>query len=228
MFIAIPVRPLATSLPIPQREGLLLVVLAIALHGAIIVSLHRGSAVQTSVSAPHEIELLRVVPVPPVQLPPPPELPRPHLRETPPAPSMPAAALRTEVPQAPIPEAMTVPQNLTAAKSSGPLEAAVPPPAPHVEEQTEPNGFAGYLNNPPPAYPKVAQRLGLQGHVLLRVHVLASGKVDSVEVRHSSGNAILDDAALAAVKGWTFAPAKRGSIAIDAWAQVPIDFRLAS
>jgi len=33
---------------------------------------------------------------------------------------------------------------------------------------------AGYLNNPPPAYPAVASRLGLQGTVLLRVVFLAT------------------------------------------------------
>ena len=119
----------------------------------------------------------------------------------------------------------------TASRSTGPVEAVpTPPPAPpKVEEPiTEPNGFAGYLNNPPPAYPKAAQRLGMQGRVLLRVHVLASGQVAAVEIRQSSGKSLLDEAALSAVRNWTFAPAKRGSTPAEAWTQVPIDFKLAS
>ena len=128
---------------------------------------------------------------------------------------------------------MTVAENLTAAKTSGPVAAVPTPPPPpaapvHVEEPvTEPTGYAGYLNNPAPVYPKAAQRLGMQGRVLLRVRVLASGQVGALEVKQGSGRELLDEAALAAVKNWTFAPAKRGSIAIDAWALVPIEFKLA-
>ena len=104
-----------------------------------------------------------------------------------------------------------------------------PPPAPKVEEPvTEANGSAAYLNNPPPSYPKAAQRLGLQGRVLLRVQVLASGQVGAIEVKQSSGKTVLDDAALAAVKAWVFTPSKRGKTPIDGWTQVPIEFRIAS
>jgi protein TonB len=146
-------------------------------------------------------------------------------------PPPPPAALRTQAAEAPQPNTMAVTENLSAAKSSGPVAAIpTPPPAPpaRVEEPvTEPSGYAGYLNNPVPVYPKAAQRMGMQGRVVLRVRVLASGQVGEVEVRQSSGRALLDEAALTAVKGWTFAPAKRGNTAIDAWTQVPIDFKLA-
>jgi len=70
--------------------------------------------------------------------------------------------------------------------------AAPPAPLPpKVEEPiTEANGSAAYLTNPPPAYPKAAQRLGLQGHVLLRVQVLANGHVGALEVKQSSGKTL--------------------------------------
>jgi protein TonB len=66
----------------------------------------------------------------------------------------------------------------------------------------------------------------LQGTVLLRVHVLPDGHADSVEVRQSSGARALDEAALEAVRHWTFVPAMRGKTALAGWATVPIEFKL--
>jgi protein TonB len=91
---------------------------------------------------------------------------------------------------------------------------------------TEPKGYAGYLNNPAPTYPPAAQLRRLQGRVLLKVHVLASGQPDSVDVAQSSGFDILDAAAVKAVAAWSFDPAKRGSKPIDGWVNVPINFKL--
>jgi len=123
---------------------------------------------------------------------------------------------------------MAVAENLQAQQTVGPVVSAPPAPsAPKgVEPVTEPIGFAGYLNNPPPVYPRAAQRLNQQGRVILRVHVLASGQVGNVEIKQSSGTPLLDDAAVNAVKLWTFAPSKRGSTPIDGWATVPIDFKI--
>lgn len=61
---------------------------------------------------------------------------------------------------------------------------------------------------------------------MLRVMVKASGAPETVALRQSSGTAILDEAALAAVKGWRFVPAHQGDQAIDHWVDVPIRFRL--
>jgi len=104
--------------------------------------------------------------------------------------------------------------------------AVAPPPPPPPEIVTEARGFAGYKNNPAPAYPAVAQRRGLEGTVLLKVHVLANGSADDVQVSKSSGQVILDEAAIKAVLGWTFDPAKRGKTPIDGYVSVPIIFKL--
>jgi protein TonB len=181
------------------------------------------------------MELVRpqpeIKPEPPKPAPPPPKKMEPPKAVEPPKPSpLPPAALRTAPAEAPVANTLTVAENLTATRTSGPVVAAppAPPPPPKVEEPvTEANGSAAYLNNPPPDYPKAAQRLSLQGRVLLRVQVLASGRVGTLEVKQSSGKPVLDEAALAAVRGWVFTPAKRGSTAIDGWTQVPIEFRLA-
>ncbi len=104
--------------------------------------------------------------------------------------------------------------------------AAAPPPPPPSEAVTAPFGRAGYLNNPPPEYPALAARLKWEGTVLLRVRVLSTGRVDSVEVAKSSGHKVLDDQAMQTVRAWLFTPSKRGATAIDGWATVPIEFKI--
>ncbi|WP_277750583.1 energy transducer TonB [Janthinobacterium sp. 17J80-10] len=113
------------------------------------------------------------------------------------------------------------------------VTVAAPPPAPPApvaapvqETVTQATGYAGYLHNPPPAYPANAQRMGLEGKVILRVRVLATGKPSNVEIQNSSGRKMLDEAAIAAVQGWMFAPARRGDTPVDGWATVPIEFKL--
>ncbi|WP_333873990.1 energy transducer TonB [Methylobacter sp.] len=113
----------------------------------------------------------------------------------------------------------------TAVQTDAPVVSA--PPAPPVEEKvTEPRGGAGYLDNPAPVYPEIAMDRGWEGKVLMKVHVLASGKPDNVSVLKSSGKPVLDDEAVRTVKKWSFAPATRGKTPIDGWVTVPISFKL--
>jgi protein TonB len=80
---------------------------------------------------------------------------------------------------------------------------------------------------PAPAYPHAAVMRGIQGTVMLRIHVDASGMPMEVSVEKSSGSRILDEAALKFVKShWRFVPAQSGGQAIDAWGLVPIEFAL--
>lgn len=113
-----------------------------------------------------------------------------------------------------------------AAPAAAPVAAATVAPAP---TPITPARFdADYLHNPQPAYPPASRRLGEQGTVLLRVHVGADGRAGHVEIRHGSGYARLDRAALDAVALWRFVPARRGSEPIAAWVQVPVTFELES
>jgi protein TonB len=117
-------------------------------------------------------------------------------------------------------------------------EAAIPPPptpvagtsplAVDVAATIPPSFRADYLSNPPPTYPRRARRAGLEGTVRLKVRVTAAGAPDTVEIETSSGFETLDLAALNAVKGWQFVPARRGADRIDAWVIVPVVFRLES
>lgn len=86
--------------------------------------------------------------------------------------------------------------------------------------------FPLYRENPAPAYPSLARRRRYQGTVLLDVLVNAEGKVGKVRLFKTSGHAILDKAALAAVQGWQFVPGRRGEENIDMWVWVPVRFVL--
>ncbi|NWD90666.1 energy transducer TonB, partial [Pseudomonas sp. K5002] len=104
--------------------------------------------------------------------------------------------------------------------------APAPPAPPAPAPVTPASANAAYLKNPAPEYPSLAQRRGWEGTVLLRVHVLATGKPGEIQIQKSSGRQQLDEAALAAVKRWSFVPAKQGDVAQDGWVSVPIDFKI--
>ena len=109
--------------------------------------------------------------------------------------------------------------------TGGPAVQAPPPPPPPAPVLEAKEG-ANYLKNPRPPYPRIAQREGWEGTVLLRVRVLPSGKPGGIAAQKSSGRGVLDNAAVEAVASWTFVPATQGGAPIAGWVNVPIDFRL--
>jgi protein TonB len=83
-----------------------------------------------------------------------------------------------------------------------------------------------YAKNPKPHYPQEARLKGYEGEVILKVEVLADGRVGQIEVKNSSGFEVLDRSALATVKQWKFVPAKQGEKNIPLWVNIPIKFQL--
>ena len=218
---------------VSRRNYLVLGAVIVGLHvAAFWVYLHTPS---TPYVVPHKSEVMiefakPVVIPPPVVEPPPPPPPPKVQRETPPPRSTPA--LRTPPADQNITaDDMTVKENTEAPKSTSPVVAdapaapPAPPAAPKEEPITEAFGGAGYLNNPAPEYPPAADRQGLSGKVLLKVHVLPDGSVGAIEVKKSSGYKILDNAAIKTVQGWKFNPAKRGNTPIEGNVTVPIDYQ---
>lgn len=122
----------------------------------------------------------------------------------------------------PVPETEPQPQELTQTEAEQPAQETQEA----TEALTEPTFEAAYLRNKPPAYPHRARKLRQQGTVELRVRVSAEGAPVELAVLQSSGVALLDKAALSAVRQWRFVPAKRGSTAMEAWVVVPIHFKL--
>ncbi len=68
---------------------------------------------------------------------------------------------------------------------------------------------------------------GHEGTVLLELEVLTSGRPGTIHILHSSGHQLLDQAALRAVRGWVFRPARRFQKPVPFWVEIPITFRLA-
>jgi len=229
-----------------RREGFLLGGLVLVLHGAVIYWAAQQTTPPLPVVAPEippmTIEFSQpappvVEPAPPpppqaVEPPPPPEPPPPvedELATKPPPPPKPKPKPTPKPVPKPVAKPVPVPAPPKAAEPAPPAPVAAPPApaaAPAPAPATPPSANAGYLKNPAPEYPSLAQRRGWEGTVLLRVHVLASGKPGEIQVQTSSGRQALDDAALAAVKRWSFVPAKQGNVAQDGWVSVPIDFKI--
>lgn len=115
------------------------------------------------------------------------------------------------------------------APASAPAKEAVraaPKADAPIGKITPPVFNAAYLRNPEPVYPVSARRRGEQGTVMLKVLVTREGTAASVSVDKTSGFAVLDQAALEAVRKWRFAPARHGAEPVESAVLVPIVFRL--
>lgn len=180
----------------------------LALEEEVVVPVKQENKVQITLSRP------RPVPPPPVVKPQP---PKPKVVPLKPQKPKPQPKL---VEEAPVVDTRPI-------VADAPPTPAPPAPAPVVEEKiTLPSAGANYLNNPAPEYPEIAQERGWEGKVLMKVHVLENGKPDSVVVVKSSGQKVLDDAAVKTVYKWSFVPAKRGETPIAGNVTIPITFNL--
>jgi protein TonB len=219
-------------------DYVLLGALALWVHGTLVSHLDKDMFAQELIEPAKEppkvqINLVRPQPPKPIVQPPPPPPPK---AKTPPKPPVPKAVPLKPKPKPklqpkPIFE-QPIPQPAPAVESKGPVTPAAPPvvqppaPPPIEEKVTEPKAGASYLHNPAPEYPEAAMERGLEGKVLMKVHVMPNGKPDTINVTKSSGYSILDDAAIATVKQWSFVPAMRGKTPIAGWVSVPITFNL--
>jgi len=155
-----------------------------------------------------------------------------------------------ELPPPPPPPPPVRPQTVAQHVDPRPIPIADPPPivyddqAVAVDEKAEavpelpPNTFTETVEASPfqqlavavgtaPAYPRPAIQRNMQGTVMLRVHVDASGKPIEVSIEQSSGFRLLDEAALKHVKArWKFVPAQANGQAVEAWGLVPVEFVL--
>lgn len=145
----------------------------------------------------------------------------------PPLPTAPAAADALPLEEVPV---------------SAPVEEPTVPPAPPTPEPTvaqPPTAVAvreGQLvpieevDTPPriatlikPGYPRMARRARIGGIVVLRILVTEKGEPAQVEVLRGA-RAGLTEAAVQAVKRWTFTPATKAGVPVKTWTTVPIPF----
>jgi protein TonB len=191
-------------------------------------------------------QIVATVPTPPT----PPETPK--LVETkPPAPPVPVATPVREPEPTPVPpatvqvqkESTPPPPAIPSAPPSAPATVALnqptqnrvrgddssPRPGEDTTTQQAPLGVRArpdYRHNPEPPYPLAARRRRQEGIVLLSVNVSAQGRALRVELKQSSGVTVLDEAAIQAVRGWEFSPARVGPTPVASEIEVPVRFKL--
>ncbi|MDR2306570.1 MAG: energy transducer TonB [Paucimonas sp.] len=212
-----------------RRDALALGLLVLVLHGVAAYWVSHQPTPELPLVPPQvpPMTIEFAAPAPPAVEPPP---PAPVIQPVPPPVPVVDELAAKPAPKAkpkPVPKPQPKPVEAAApapvAAPAAPAPAPVPPaPAP----VTPASANAAYLKNPAPEYPQMAQRRGWEGTVLLRVEVLPSGKPGQIQVQKSSGRDALDAAALAAVKRWSFVPARQGDVAQVGWVSVPIDFKL--
>lgn len=202
----------------------LALVASAAVHLVALAALH-PAARETAPLPPIEARLLAAVREPPsepvtLSSSPPERVASSRFRPQPPRPVLttPVAASRSVPVPAAVPVEATAPPALAA-----PAVVMATAPVAVVEP---PRYDAAYLANPPPAYPASARRRGIEGTTTVEARVGPGGEAREVKLAASAGDAALDGAALEAVRGWRFVPARRGDLAVEAWVRIPLVFRL--
>lgn len=77
-----------------------------------------------------------------------------------------------------------------------------------------------------PEYPRELISRGIEGKVMLRVDVSAAGRVLAIDIHTSSGHSRLDQAAMAAVTDWRFAPGRKDGRPAPMTVLLPVSFQL--
>lgn len=77
-----------------------------------------------------------------------------------------------------------------------------------------------------PQYPEGARRDSVEGTTVVGLVISAEGAVTSAWVEETSGDSRLDEAAVVAVYGWRFVPARQGGAAVASRSRVPVVFQL--
>jgi protein TonB len=168
------------------------------------------------------------IPAPPPPAPPPVQAAAPEAAPAPPRPVQ-----RAEAPPRPRPARPAPSRTHEGGGAPGAAFAAASPPGPAAPAPAAAPPGPVLVTTPryrrpptPPVYPPRAVEFGLTGTVLVRARVGPDGSTEETRVWRSSGHALLDAAAVAAVRRWAFEPASVDGRRVEAWVEVPVHFRL--
>jgi len=223
-----------------SKKVLCALLISVAAHVAVVMALnHQEARPRTihmgSIQAPVALSFSTVSqPEPPVEEPvvdAVPEPQKPEVVEKPPEKAKPVLAKKPK-PQKPEP-VKEKPKKV--AKKPKPAEPKKPAMERSVTEKSQSPG----LSNEPvmvtepairnwvePRYPRMAQRRNQQGVVMLDVIVDEQGNPVTVDVLKSSGYPVLDDAAVDAVKRWSFQPEQRNQQFVRSRVHIPVVFEI--
>jgi len=79
---------------------------------------------------------------------------------------------------------------------------------------------------PRPQYPDLARQAGIEGKTVVKALVDIDGSIIAAKILKSSGNQMLDQAALAAARKSKFTPAKQRDKFVRVWVAIPVTFIL--
>lgn len=225
------------NLPVPSSPVLLsrrlwrvicLVLLGHAIAFAVLTQ-HLHTSITPRVEVAHQI-VAQFIPVaaPVITGAPVERAPRQPTQTATPSSSLPSpiAAQRTEAVAGDLSAPSDMTQRAVSMPTAGPEKAPVAFTPPQADTVVLPSNDADYLQNPPPAYPRMSRRLGEQGTVVLNVLINTEGRAEKAELQTSSGYPRLDEAALAAIVRWRFVPGRRNGVAQAMWFKVPLRFVL--
>jgi periplasmic protein TonB len=119
-----------------------------------------------------------------------------------------------------------LPDGIIGAVGDVPAVPVIPSPPP----ETRPLPIGGRIKEPakirhvPPVYPVIAQQVGVEGIVVVEAIIGIDGRVKDAHVLRSKP--LLDQAALDAVKQWTFTPTMLNGAPVPVIMTVTVHFRL--
>lgn len=217
----------ATLLPMhPDKRRIVIASSVVLVHVLLLWAMQSGlmrRAVETLIPG----EILTAITSDPA-----PPAPQPQTPRSAPTPKVaPQVAEKAPTPPTPSPDATPQPMPVAApAVSSAPAidasAVASTAAAPAAARYEPPSSSAAYLNNAKPNYPALSRRLGEQGKVVVSVLIGIDGTAQQAQIKRSSGYERLDQAALATVRSWRYAPAKRNGVPEATTWDVPINFVL--
>ncbi|MEC5320148.1 energy transducer TonB [Brenneria populi subsp. brevivirga] len=241
--------PPSSGNPLGRGEQAAIFLLAAALHALVIYrfALFPAPAPVQPAAVPAAVELTLSAPPLPAAAPPEAEAAPPKPETPPPVVNEELAPAPTKTPETPPPPkpvekrvakkadrpTKPTPSRQQSAKSApgrqtnaAPVDTPAPARLAAEDAITPASASASHLNNSAPRYPALALKRKWEGTVQLQVRVLANGQPGEIRILRSSGRDILDQAAVAAVRKWSFVPAQRGAVPLDSWATFPLSFKL--
>ncbi len=213
-----------TALSIRPRHFALAALAGLSLDLALVLAF-AGAAVQPAPRAapsPPEVSF-EVAPPPPEPIRP----SRPDRPSTPAAAEAPAARAELRAPELPsafLDPGVGPPDSDLGPPVRGPTEGeAAAPRVKSAEEVSEPPRV---LQRRLPRYPAAAAASGTEGVVVLRLLIDATGRVARAQVIEARPPGVFEQAALAAIREWSFSPARDGGARVPVLATKTLRFEL--
>lgn len=155
------------------------------------------------------------------------DIPPTQQMEAPPPPSRPSIPVESDEEE--IAEDITIEETTL---ESFAWEAPPPPPSdepiirfiPYDEPPVPVGGLEALMRNV--RYPPIAREAGIEGTVIVQAFIDARGRVTQTVVAQSLPGTGLDEAAVEAIEGTRFKPAKQRDRAVGVWMTIPIMFKL--